>query len=760
MAKIVTSTGIAEPRKRGRPKKVVAEVEKKLPTFSDKYEQQLIEQLFKNEISKKLQEKEDEEESPYFFSEEQEVHKKRNGIWDVGYDENIEYFDPELSYEKTGYRPINMTQGLDFDPVPFREAANTYEEKGSYTEFPPGGKPYNDYWSEQFKRCIEGYTVGKYRVTGDHYFFLNFYRMQTIMTDTKKSVTGRSQSFPNFLAKQYEFFHYIEMCEYIGKDICMLKARGLGFSEMLACLGVRPFITTRGFRTVYTAAAANQLDPVLDKCWSQLNWLAMNTNGGMKRLRQKIDNIKQKRATMVDSEGTEFGSFAEVEGIVADHPRKVRGGRTERLIFEEGGSNPNSVTSWIQGNALVELGGQKIGIRIIGGTGGDQGAPLAGLAKIFNDPLKYNVLPYKNFHSRDGRVQYTGFFIPAHEFALDPRYLDERGVTNSVEFKNFYEDHRKKLDGTDLLDYCAEHCFTPDEALLRQGDNIFDSVVISDRLTQIRVHKMSTPPKPMALLWDRTPGDETTMNKVKATVHTGSKLLVIEPPMLDEDGNPFKNLYVAGIDSIDMGGKDSATDSDVSDFCIVIKKRQHGMSPPKYVAIYKDRPNDIRAAYDMALKLLVWYNCKALLEYTKISIQTYFTEKKKRSLFMSRPQFAMPTTSRKQKELIGIQATEPVIKHGLELIAAFINDYCYGIDYDEMLEQLLNYSYSEKRKFDIVAAMSMAEIADEELYGVSVAPVNNINKEWRDYGYYYDEKGYKRYGVIPEKQIQWAGLPR
>lgn len=256
-------------KKRGRPKKVV-EPEQKLPTFSDKYEQQLIEQLFKNEIAKRLQEQEDNEESPY-FEDETGIHKKRDGIWDVAYDDEIHYFDPELSYELTGYRPITMDQGLDFDPEPFREMAILFELKNEYTSYPPGGKPYNDFWKEQFRRCIEGYTVGKYRVTGDHYFFLNFYRMQTVLSDSEKAVTGRGQSFPSFLAKQYEFFHYVEMCEHVGKDICMLKARGLGFSEMLASLGVRPFITTRGFRSVYTAAAANQLDPVLDKCWSQLN---------------------------------------------------------------------------------------------------------------------------------------------------------------------------------------------------------------------------------------------------------------------------------------------------------------------------------------------------------------------------------------------------------------------------------------------------------------------------------------------------------
>ena len=108
--------------------------------------------------------------------------------------------------------------------------------------------------------------MGKYRVTGDHYFFLNFYRMQTVNIDATKKTTGRGQSFPSFLSKQYEFFHYLELCEYIGKDIVMLKARGLGFSEMLACLGARPFITTREFTTMYTAFADNQLEPVLDKC--------------------------------------------------------------------------------------------------------------------------------------------------------------------------------------------------------------------------------------------------------------------------------------------------------------------------------------------------------------------------------------------------------------------------------------------------------------------------------------------------------------
>jgi hypothetical protein len=38
-------------------------------------------------------------------------------------DEIVEYFDPTLSYEITGYRPITETEGLDFNPELFTKAA-------------------------------------------------------------------------------------------------------------------------------------------------------------------------------------------------------------------------------------------------------------------------------------------------------------------------------------------------------------------------------------------------------------------------------------------------------------------------------------------------------------------------------------------------------------------------------------------------------------------------------------------------------------
>ncbi|MBQ8132472.1 MAG: hypothetical protein IJ193_08275 [Bacilli bacterium] len=50
-----------------------------------------------------------------------------------------------MSYEITGYRPITMEQGLDFEIAPFRERATRYETNGKYTEFPQGTKPYLEF---------------------------------------------------------------------------------------------------------------------------------------------------------------------------------------------------------------------------------------------------------------------------------------------------------------------------------------------------------------------------------------------------------------------------------------------------------------------------------------------------------------------------------------------------------------------------------------------------------------------------------------
>ena len=129
-------------RKKQEPLVNPLEKSKKMPTFEERYEESLKKKLFENDI---IQANDDEDESDYYEETRNLKHQKRDGEWDVLIDEEIYYFDPELSYESSGYRPITMTDGLDFDPTPFREAALMYEDRGYYTSYLPGSKPYKEY---------------------------------------------------------------------------------------------------------------------------------------------------------------------------------------------------------------------------------------------------------------------------------------------------------------------------------------------------------------------------------------------------------------------------------------------------------------------------------------------------------------------------------------------------------------------------------------------------------------------------------------
>lgn len=673
--------------------------------------------------------------------------------FDVKIGDPIDYFDPELSYELTGYRPITMTEGLDFSLEPFIHTRSVFDSTGNYTTYLPGHKLYNDFWTEQWKRCNQGYTVGRYTITGDNYFFLNFYRLQAAVENPITKETTYDETFPAFFAQQYIWFHYFRMCELVGKDAGALKPRGVGWSQIAASMGLRMYTCVRQSKCIYAASLESQLTPTLSKVWDQMEFLNTQTNGGMKHLRMAKNTDMRRRASKKLKDGTEIGFKSEIEGLIIDNPRKMRGSRVQRLFFEEAGSNDKLKAAYSQGEALITVSGRRIGLRAFWGTGGDSGPQLAGLAEMFYSPEAYNVLPYKNSYNSKGDVVYTAFFIPA--YAMLQQFMDARGVCDEQAGMEYYNNIRlkKSQNASALMHFKSEFCFYPEEALIREGENRFDGEKLAEQLANIELHKLVLPPTIGKLHWplDKETGHANINAIPQFTPTSDGKIRILEYPMMDEHNIAYSNLYVGGIDSIDADQSSSSGQTDVSEFCIVIKRRQLGLKEPKYVAIYKDRPKDIRTAYDNAIKLLQWYNCKAVLESTRVGIVTYFKEKNKLNLLFKRPRATMNDIQAKTSRQYGTIASEKVINHQLELIDIFIMDYAHTIGYVDMLNELIKYSYANKRKFDIVASMGMCELGDEELCGIQPRSSQPTQKEWRDVGYYYDENGYKKFGVIPKK---------
>ncbi len=735
-------------RKRGRPRKNTLPQEIK-------------------QIVQEVQAKEEQE----FKQVIEEVKQERRGIWDVNIGEPIPYFDSELSYELTGYRPITATKSLDFNPEWFTETREIFKRTGKYCQYNPNTKAYADFWTEQYTRCREGMTVNGYTITGDNYFFLNFYQLMDL-TSAEKAGASRNYDFPSFFVKQYEYFHYIELCKRLRKNAIGLKARGVGFSEIGAAIVVNTYNCRRNSVIVVAAQLENYLTKTLSKCWKQLNFLNDYTNGGFFKLRQVKDTDLVKRASVlkiVNGQKVETGWMSEITGINADKPGKIRGDRTDLLIYEESGSWPKWKKAFEQGDALVGIQGAKFGIKMAWGTGGDSGPALEGLADAYYKPEVYDALPYKHNFTPTGEDLISCYFIPAYCIINDPArpdLLDSRGFTDPVKGREYYERKRdsKANDPEALIIHCAEYCFNAEEALALEGTNKFNKVLIAEQIATIRKLKLGVPIQNGLLEYTFKNGlhSKENISGFKWIENPNGKVHIIEHPLwtlnkTDEDGNPvsverMRNLYVAGIDSIDIGAKDtSEATKSPSDFCIVIKKRVYGNSEPQYVAYYKDRPNDVREAYKIAIRLMQYYNCVANIEASRMSMISWARDNGYISLFMKRPRATMPDVLGGRSNQYGSPATPAIIDHQTDLIADFVNDYCHTIWFPEMLDELNRYTDENKGKFDIIAAMGECELADEELKGLVPKEVERINNKFEDIGYYYDERGIKRYGIIPQR---------
>jgi len=284
---------------------------------------------------------------------------------------------------------------------------------------------------------------------------------------------------------------------------------------------------------------------------------------------------------MVNGQKVEAGWGSLIEAIVADNDRKIRGDRVDLLIYEEAGSNPVLRPSYIKGNALVEIGGNRFGIRMVGGTGGDKDG-LEGLSAMFYNPEVYNVLPFLNNYNEEHEWVKTAFFIPANIAFYRPGYVDERGVCNIKKATEYYENERAGManDPKALIDYKAEYCFYPSEAFALEGDNIFNKVKLVEQISNIRFKKEYVPKVEtgyMEFIYSNPNHKRETITGVRFKPHPNGPIHILQHPLWEirnNDREPgeseeefierkqveeqptfskMNHLYVTGIDGIDLG---------------------------------------------------------------------------------------------------------------------------------------------------------------------------------------------------------------
>ena len=263
----------------------------------------------------------------------------------------------------------------------------------------------------------------------------------------------------------------------------MMKARGVGFSEINASMSACMFTIIRQSVSIIACHDKTKMDMTLKKVWHAMAFLDNETGGGMHKNKQLKNTDTEKQAgEYIQQNGNKIptGWQSVVRGINADDPQKVRGDRADLLIYDEAGSWPDLKKAVIQGEALVNIGGTRFGIKIVGGTGGDKGPALEGLKSIYYNPEAYDVLPFRHKYTQTGEEALTGFFIPAFAQVWD--CLDHRGYCDKEKAKAKLQRARDKFlnDPEGLIQHCAEYCWNAEEAFNLEGDNKFNRILITD----------------------------------------------------------------------------------------------------------------------------------------------------------------------------------------------------------------------------------------------------------------------------------------
>lgn len=86
----------------------------------------------------------------------------------------------------------------------------------------------------------------------------------------------------------------------------------------------------------------------------------------------------------------------------------------------------------------------------------------------------------------------TGFFIPSYKMVS--KFKDNRDGAIRQRDEHYEKERQiRAIDPNGLMIYCAEYCFTPEEALAMEGENQFNKALLSEQLTQIKIHHVVSP---------------------------------------------------------------------------------------------------------------------------------------------------------------------------------------------------------------------------------------------------------------------------
>ena len=646
-----------------------------------------------------------------------------------------------------------------------RPAALNYMKHGHYTSALPGTKDYYEYWDEEKKRCLYGYSTGDIEITGNHYFYLNYCPIDRSVDEELPDgtiIARRERTFPAFYDGDHKYFTAVDTARRTDKHLVVLKARRKGYSYKAAAMLARNYFLIRNSKNFVFAGQKEYLigDGLLSKAWEILSFVDDNTAWTQPRLRDremiKMSGYKKN----VNGADVELGMKSQIMGVsLKDAPDKVRGKAGELIFFEEAGAFPGLLKAWEVTMPVMRQGAKTLGTMVAFGTGGTEGADFEGMEELFYNPDSYDCLAFENEWDEGGKGTYCGYFVPIQENLEG--FIDDDGNSDREKAVEFEEDNRNKKKGTNdpkaYDQYIAEHPKNPREATLQVSSNLFDIASLQEQYNNVRVNKLQAIGTNGKLYYDhngkmqfKIDGDLKPISRFphRKEDNLQGAITIYESPYKNEKQQVPMNMYLICHDPY---AQSQSADSSSLGTAYVIKRINNISQPDDLiVASYVARPHSQDEFNKNLFMLADYYNAKIGFENDRGEVIAY--ARRHRKLYRLQEEFEMldkkDLRSRTVKRQYGMHMTEPRKRQG----EIYIRDWLNTVrSTDENGNKLLNMhkiydlgllqeliKFNHDGNFDRVMALMVGMYHTREMYNAEVKEVleDGAADSWFDKNYY------------------------
>jgi hypothetical protein len=446
---------------------------------------------------------------------------------------------------------IRNPDGIWINTEVFREEARKFQKYGTYCLDPWGSPDWFSYWQEQRNRIIYGYTSGGVKITGDHYFYLNFCPILKV-EDTTLKKSSKVTDFPDFWDGDYNYFwareiafngivdglgvqtEFVETCrfhaqtmpeaeahkkaleklfadlqlevkievDYLngGYNLIVGKSRRKGYSYKNAAIAVKNYLCYPKALTIFGAYEKRFLFPkgIFTMATNYLNFINANTAWVYpKDVVDKMDHVKASTIEYRNGVKVETGFLSEVMALTfKDNADAARGKDARDVIFEESGAfgSPGLLKAAYKATEdCVMAGDIKTGMITVFGTSGDMEGGTADYSEMHSNPLRFGMLPFQNIWDEDSEDMKCGFFHPIN-WNMEG-YYDAQGNSDTEGAKQVELANRKLLldngaTSADIQQRMQEKPLGPFEAFGMVSTNNFPVLELKRQLEIVKAKNL------------------------------------------------------------------------------------------------------------------------------------------------------------------------------------------------------------------------------------------------------------------------------